>query len=1225
MSGATVYFMDQLDPVGSCPTLVQRVYRVRDACDNWTETIENIYIYDTIPPVVNANFPYEITADCEIPDAYTDVSGYVSDNCGPLEINYRDSVGGVDEPGVVYRIYTFSDPCNPVEVIQKITIELTNIPVFDGLSPLCQFTPSPELPGISKNGISGYWDADSIATDVAGTFDYIFYPDSGQCAGPASITVVIVPAIDLDVTKVDQGYNPNPVGSIDLEIYDGAGLYTISWTGPDGYSATSEDITNLYAGDYRVEVTDSIGCYDSMTVTLLANQPELSCIPDTTIECPDPASYPAANTMAEFIAYGGSYEPQNLVAAIRSFDQVGDRDSCLSIDRYYVIEDIYGHIDTCIQRVDFYDNIPPVLIAPEGDTAECLSTIVPDINSFADFESLGGSAEDPNCELDYSTFIARDTAIILGTGRSEVRIFYSIADFCGNVARDTSYYLITDDEAPEVFCAAITVYLDENGGYTLTVQDSTALVDSVYDNCTSPGNMKIFVELGDITCADVEAGTQARVLVIDEAGLSAECMANITVVDTVPPEAICQDITVYLDANGEVTITADQINNTSTDNCEIASIAISKDRFDCTDVGVNVVQLIVTDIYGNTATCEANVTVVEEIPPYIACVVGDTIQLSEEDGTFMLTWNIVADSVWDECGIDTVLLDQYLLDCDNIGRTTITATAYDVNGNSSSCTAEFVIIGNTPPNVQNDSAITAVNVPVDINVVLNDYDLKTNINLSTLGVILAPKHGSVVVDNTTGIVTYTPNPGYIGTDIFYYSICDDGIPCVPECGEAIVFVRVRPANQPPVAVDDYYDVPCIRLTGNVALNDSDPDNDDFVVDPVPIVPPTNGMLVLYDDGHFEYEPFIDFTEGIDSFQYQIWDEPAVGEALYDTAWVYITRVPDNDCDGVADIDDIDDDNDGIRDVNEGLNEENPELSVDSDQDGIPDYLDIDSDNDGIVDNIEGQGEHSYIEPDGWRDDNNNGWDDRYDDEEGGYAFDLNLTDTDDDGIPDFLDSDSDNDNVPDFIEGNDDNADGIPDVVRFYSDMDRDGLDDAYDWIDGWGIPDLVDNETGSIAPLQDFDGDGWRDWRDINDEDDEYLTANEDINGNGDYSDDDLDLDGHPEYLDTEMECELFIPEGFSPNDDGVHDFFQILCIYPRYPDAKLMIFNRNGQLLWEKEKYGNYEYWGWNDAWWWGTSDNKFTLGRSGGLPAGNYIYVLLLNDGLGGVRNGTVMIAY
>ncbi|WP_317044711.1 SdrD B-like domain-containing protein, partial [Nonlabens xylanidelens] len=57
-------------------------------------------------------------------------------------------------------------------------------------------------------------------------------------------------------------------------------------------------------------------------------------------------------------------------------------------------------------------------------------------------------------------------------------------------------------------------------------------------------------------------------------------------------------------------------------------------------------------------------------------------------------------------------------------------------------------------------------------------------------------------------------------------------------------------------------------------------------------------------------------------------------------------LPDNDMDGIPDVDDIDDDNDGILDVLEG--------SGDSDNDGIPDWFDQDSDNDGIPDNVESQ-------------------------------------------------------------------------------------------------------------------------------------------------------------------------------------------------------------------------------------------------------------------------------
>ena len=52
-------------------------------------------------------------------------------------------------------------------------------------------------------------------------------------------------------------------------------------------------------------------------------------------------------------------------------------------------------------------------------------------------------------------------------------------------------------------------------------------------------------------------------------------------------------------------------------------------------------------------------------------------------------------------------------------------------------------------------------------------------------------------------------------------------------------------------------------------------------------------------------------------------------------------IDDADGDGVDDITDLDDDNDGILDTVEG------DATVDTDGDGIPDYLDTDSDGDGV--------------------------------------------------------------------------------------------------------------------------------------------------------------------------------------------------------------------------------------------------------------------------------------
>nr|MDA3817345.1 gliding motility-associated C-terminal domain-containing protein [Prolixibacteraceae bacterium] len=90
---------------------------------------------------------------------------------------------------------------------------------------------------------------------------------------------------------------------------------------------------------------------------------------------------------------------------------------------------------------------------------------------------------------------------------------------------------------------------------------------------------------------------------------------------------------------------------------------------------------------------------------------------------------------------------------------------------------------------------------------------------------------------------------------------------------------------------------------------------------------------------------------------------------------------------------------------------------------------------------------------------------------------------------------------------------------------------------------------------------------------------------------------------------CEMIIPDGFSPNGDGVGDYFRITCI-DRYPDAKIEIFNRWGNMVYSKENYGNIEMWGDQDAWWDGYSQNTFDLSNDL-LPVGTYFYILRIDD--------------
>ncbi|MFL0353000.1 HYR domain-containing protein [Xanthomarina sp. GH4-25] len=86
------------------------------------------------------------------------------------------------------------------------------------------------------------------------------------------------------------------------------------------------------------------------------------------------------------------------------------------------------------------------------------------------------------------------------------------------------------------------------------------------------------------------------------------------------PIAVCQDITVQLDATGNATIVATDVDGGSSDPEGLAlTFSVSQNTFDCSNLGANIVTLTVTDaglIGGDELmdTCTATVTVVEEAP-----------------------------------------------------------------------------------------------------------------------------------------------------------------------------------------------------------------------------------------------------------------------------------------------------------------------------------------------------------------------------------------------------------------------------------------------------------------------------------------------------------------------------------------------------------------------------------------------------------------------------------
>lgn len=95
---------------------------------------------------------------------------------------------------------------------------------------------------------------------------------------------------------------------------------------------------------------------------------------------------------------------------------------------------------------------------------------------------------------------------------------------------------------------------------------------------------------------------------------------------------------------------------------------------------------------------------------------------------------------------------------------------------------------------------------------------------------------------------------------------------------------------------------------------------------------------------------------------------------------------------------------------------------------------------------------------------------------------------------------------------------------------------------------------------------------------------------------------------------CPPYIPEGFSPNGDGINDWFNIQGLYDIFINHELVIFNRYGTLVFE----GN------NSLPWDGKSNRGLNnIGKL--LPVGTYFYILKLNDSDYKPRNGWVYLNY
>ncbi|MEI6765203.1 MAG: Ig-like domain-containing protein, partial [Bacteroidota bacterium] len=217
----------------------------------------------------------------------------------------------------------------------------------------------------------------------------------------------------------------------------------------------------------------------------------------------------------------------------------------------------------------------------------------------------------------------------------------------------------------------------------------------------------------------------------------------------------------------------------------------------------------------------------------------------------------------------------------------------------SSCSNDSIFILVNPVN---DAPVTfdeAIVVPEDSlfsgNVLLNaDFDPDGTSLTVNQAPLAGPSHGSIIIDSL-GNYTYTPFPGYNGSDQVVVSICDHGVPMPSACSNDIIIIDVIPKNDAPVTFNEYIvTTEDVSYTGSVLNNgDIDPDGTTLSVATLPVSGPAHGTIIVHPNGVFTYTPGINYY-GQDMVVLSVCDGgiPLPAACSNDTLFISITPVND---------------------------------------------------------------------------------------------------------------------------------------------------------------------------------------------------------------------------------------------------------------------------------------------------------------------------------------------
>ena len=171
-----------------------------------------------------------------------------------------------------------------------------------------------------------------------------------------------------------------------------------------------------------------------------------------------------------------------------------------------------------------------------------------------------------------------------------------------------------------------------------------------------------------------------------------------------------------------------------------------------------------------------------------------------------------------------------------------------------------------PPIAKNDYTTSQMNTPVSVKVLSNDKsgNINTNLVAGTVSITTAPANGSASVNTTTGVITYTPNTGFVGTDSLNYQVCDNATPSNCQVATSYFKISSTAVAEYTTADDDFNKIEMKTVaTGNVLTNDLNSAGNTLTVTSNSTPLASQGTISINADGTYTFTPTATFSGPVD--------------------------------------------------------------------------------------------------------------------------------------------------------------------------------------------------------------------------------------------------------------------------------------------------------------------------------------------------------------------------